>query len=383
MLKFIKKFLKDEATSGIILLCSALLAMIVVNSTFAPWYHQLLETPIPFLIGQKPLLFWINDGLMAVFFFLIGLEIKREVVAGHLMLPANRILPGVATLAGVLFPALFYLALNHQDPVAVRGWAIPTATDIAFALGILALVGKKVPYSLKVFLMTIAVLDDLMAVLIIAFFYTHSLSWIFMGFSALVLCGFGILNVLKLRSIPLYILLSILLWISVLQSGIHPTVAGILAAWMIPYGITAKNKTNPLLVIEQFLHPWVGYLIVPLFAFANAGISFQTIVWSSLFNALPLGIMGGLVLGKSCGVFLGTGLTVKLGWARLPENATWGSIVGISLLCGIGFTMSIFIATLAFEGQAVNTDIPRLSVLLASLFSAIVGYLAIGRSLRR
>ncbi len=370
MYALIRRFVNLEAASSIILMMFTMLALLIANSPFDSFYEKLFHTPIIF---REPLDFWINDGLMVIFFFLMGLEIKRECKEGHLSQARQRALPLIATLGGVVVPACIYILFNYQDPLNMRGWAIPTATDIAFALGALAIFGKKLPQALRIFLLTVAVLDDLTAVIIIAVFYAKEISVVY-----LVLAGFvflGLINMHKMRSknIMGYIFLSILLWFLVLNSGVHPTVAGVLAAFCIPMGL--------LKVFEKALLPYVAYGIVPLFAFANAGFSFKDFSFSVLLDPLPMGIMLGLFIGKQCGIFMATWLTVKLRLAGLPHEVSWLQIYGVAVLCGIGFTMSLFMGTLAFsDARIAYGHLLRLSILLASLCSFIWGYIILRQS---
>lgn len=379
MFKNLQRFLKFEGSAGVILMLVTVCALVIANSEFYSFYQTILLTPFSlkynaFLLS-KPLLFWINDGLMVIFFFLIGLEIKREFIEGHLSIQSQRILPATATVGGIIIPALIYILFNFHNSLNIKGWAIPTATDIAFALSVLALI-KNVPKALKVFLLTIAVLDDLSAVLIIALFYAKSLSIVSLLGATIILFTMALLNKMKVKRISIYIFLSLLLWIFVLQSGVHATIAGVLAAFMIPLGENENAEKRPLVIIEQALHHWVAFVILPVFAFANAGLPIKNVTFSNLIDPLALGIMLGLFIGKQIGVFVGTWLPVKLKWAKLPSNVSWHHIYGISILCGIGFTMSLFIGTLAFEEGGPEYDYQiRLAILLASFFSFIYGYL--------
>lgn len=381
MFTILRKFLQLEASAGILLMLVTILALLIANSPLYPFYQATLHAPLSltydnFLLS-KPLLFWINDGLMVIFFFLIGLEIKREFIEGHLSIPAQRILPGTATLGGIIVPALIYILFNYDHSINMRGWAIPTATDIAFALGVLALI-KDLPKSLRVFLLTIAVLDDLGAVLIIALFYAKSLSIASLLWAVLILIILTLLNRLKIKKVSIYIVLSLTLWVFVLQSGVHATIAGVLAAFTIPLGRNKTSEKNPLVIIEQALHPWVAYAILPIFAFANAGLPLKNITLSNLTDPLALGIMLGLFFGKQIGVLIGTWIPIKLKWGKLPSNVSWLQLYGISILCGIGFTMSLFIGTLAFEGGGPEFDYRvRLAILIASFLSFIYGYLVL------
>ncbi len=381
----IKSFLKHEAAGGICLILGAVLAMICANTDLNIWYEKLLN--VRFQIGfedalgnpfdvfsiQKPILFWINDGLMALFFFLVGLEIKREVLVGELSSFSKAVLPGIAALGGILFPVMIFYYFNRDYPDTIDGWAIPAATDIAFALGILALLGNRVPMSIKVFLTAVAIIDDLAAIIIIALFYTSKLS-----VTSLIIAGIGIfclkmLNHARVKKISPYILIGTLIWVCVLKSGIHATLAGVIVALYIP--LKDKNesmKNSPLEKLEHDLHPWVAFLVLPIFGFANAGVSFAGASVEYLTNPLSLGIIGGLFVGKQLGIFSMIFTAVKLGIAKKPEGATWAQIYGVSVLCGVGFTMSLFIGKLAFADLTLATNV-RIGVLTGSLLSAVLG----------
>lgn len=365
---------------------ATVLAMILANSPLHWMYDYFLETPLEIRIGRqlhiaKPLLLWINDGLMAVFFFLIGLEVKREVLVGQLSTRAQIALPGVAAIGGMLVPALIYVLLNAGDHVALNGWAIPAATDIAFALGVLALLGDRVPSSLKIFLLALAIMDDLGAIVIIALFYSGDLSTTMLVLSATCLAILIIFNRMKLDVIPLYIWVGVFLWIFVLKSGVHATLAGVALAFCIPLKSKANPEHSPLESLEHSLHPWVSYLILPVFAFANSGIPLEGMGIGSLFHPVPLGIMLGLVIGKLVGVYGFSMAAIRFGIAQMPENANWRHLVGVSSLCGIGFTMSLFIGGLAFEhtgGDAVTyLTTHRIGILSGSLVSGILGYVVL------
>jgi len=367
----IREFLALEAAGGILLAFAAAAAMALANSPLERWYGAFLGTPVEVRAGAfeiaKPLLLWINDGLMAVFFFLVGLELKREVQEGELSRPSQIALPAVAAAGGMAAPAAIYAALNWGNPVTLPGWAIPAATDIAFALGVLSLLGARVPASLKVFLLTLAILDDLGAIVIIALFYTANLAPPSLGVAAAALAALAGLNRAGVQRIAPYLLVGLVLWASVLKSGVHATLAGAALALFIPPRQARR--------LEHDLHPPVAYGILPLFAFANAGVSLQGVSLASLLEPVPLGIAAGLVLGKLAGVFAASFAMIRLGGASLPEGAGWGGLFGVSLLCGIGFTMSLFIAGLAFEGaDAAYMAQARLGILLGSLASAGAGY---------
>ena len=372
-------FLQQDYAIGILLFVAALLAMLAANSQFAPYYDDLLNTQVRFMVGaldiHKPLLLWINDGLMAIFFLLIGLEVKQEVMEGELSSPAQIILPGIGAIGGMLVPALFYVAFNYSDPVALKGWAIPAATDIAFAVGILALLGKRAPSSLMTFLLALAIIDDLGAIIIIAVFYTDNLSLISLSIAALLFIVLVIFNLRGTTRLTPYMIVGTLLWVCVLKSGVHATLAGVLLAFTIPLKAVDNRGRSPLKKLQHDLHSKVNYIILPIFAFANAGLELNAQQLQSLFTPIPMGIVAGLFLGKQIGVFSFCWLAVKSGIARLPSKAGWMQMYGLSILCGIGFTMSLFIASLAFESVNVSYLISdRIGVLVGSILSAIAGF---------
>jgi Na+:H+ antiporter, NhaA family len=374
------EFLRLESAGGILLMIAAAAALVFANTGAQGLYQAFLGTPVEIRIGAfmlgKPLILWINDGLMAVFFFLVGLEIKREVIEGELSNPAQLTLPALAALGGMAAPAVIYWLFNRHDPVALRGWAIPAATDIAFALGVLALLGRRVPQSLKVFLLTLAILDDLGAIIIIAIFYTENLSLASLAVAGAALAVLAILNARHVTAIPPYILVGLVLWVAVLKSGVHATLAGVALALFIPIRPREAGGRSPLRTLEHDLHPAVAYAILPLFAFANAGVSFEGIALSNAFDPLPFGIEFGLVVGKAVGVFGMTALAIGTGMARMPEGAGWTSLLGVSILCGIGFTMSLFIANLAFGDASPRHAVSAvIGVLVGSAFAAVLGYL--------
>jgi len=377
----LKKLLHHDAAPGVILILAATLAMILDNSPLDWLYDGLLSTPVAVSIGElaidKPLLLWINDGLMAIFFFLVGLEIKREVLTGQLSSMDQAALPALAAVGGMMAPALVFLAVVSGDPNATSGWAIPAATDIAFALGVLSLLGNRVPVSLKVFLLAIAIIDDLGAILIIAFFYTEDLSLYALGISgiaAVILIG---LNRFGVRSLSPYVLVGIVLWVMVLKSGVHATLAGVLVALALPLRPAHGEDTySEFHEIEHSLHPWVYFFVMPLFAFANSGIPLAGVGIGDLFEPIPLGIALGLFLGKQIGVMTFCFIGVKIGIGKLPKGASWLQIYGIALLTGIGFTMSLFIGGLAFDGPEQAAQV-RIGVLGGPILSAVHGYLVL------
>jgi NhaA family Na+:H+ antiporter len=375
----IADFLRLEAAGGVLLFAAAAAAMLAANSPAARFYQAFLDTPVELRVGvfqiAKPLLLWINDGLMALFFFLVGLELKREVLEGELARPAQVALPAIAAAAGMAVPAALYAWCNWGEPSAMRGWAIPTATDIAFALGVLSLLGERVPGALKVFLLTLAILDDVGAIAIIALFYTEKLS---LASLAAALCALAVLAALNrrgVRALAPYVVVGVVMWAAVLKSGVHATLAGVALAWFIPLR-TAGEDEPPLRRLERDLHPTVAYAILPLFAFANAGVSLKGITLAAFGHGVPAGIALGLIAGKALGVFGAVLVAVKLGLARLPENANFLHIAGVALLCGIGFTMSLFIAGLAFEEEMARFAVEsRLGILAGSTVAGIAGYL--------
>jgi Na+:H+ antiporter, NhaA family len=372
----LSRLLRSDAAGGILLLIAAAMAMVVANSPLAPAYNHLLDVKVSVLIEDhglsKPLILWINDGLMAVFFFLIGLELKREMVEGKLKNPRDVVLPGLAAVGGMAVPALIYLAFNASHPETVRGWAIPAATDIAFAVGILALLGPRVPPALKVFLLTLAILDDMGAIIIIALFYTQQLHTDFLLMALIPLALLWWRHYTGAHRVAPTILIGAVLWVMVLESGIHPTIAGVATAFFIP--LKDRYGKSPLHAVEDGLTPYVYYLIVPVFAFANAGVSLDGLSFADMVSPLPLGIAAGLVVGKQIGVFGTTWALVKSGVARLPYGTVWRHIWGLSLLAGIGFTMSLFIGSLSFD-DALHLNEVRFGVLSGSAISAILGFI--------
>jgi NhaA family Na+:H+ antiporter len=420
-----QEFFQQEASSGILLIIATILALVWANSPWADAYQSLWRTKISFSVGtfslSKDLLLWINDGLMAVFFFVVGLEIKREVMVGELASPRKAVLPIVAAIGGMLVPAGFYLLFNPRGP-AQSGWGIPMATDIAFALGVLSLLGKRIPLSLKIFLTAVAIVDDLGAVLVIALFYTSNIVWLSLILAGGILIVLIIMNRLGVRSPLLYGLVGIFLWVAFLKSGVHATIAGVLLAMTIPvrtrintkefithanffleefrsHGktgesvltnkdqraalqaieIAAEHAQTPLQRMEHILHPWVGYFIMPVFALANAGIALKGDFLSAFLHPVTLGVMAGLIFGKQIGIFLASYVAVKLGWSDLPSGMTWTRLYGLAWLAGIGFTMSLFIASLAF-GKSDFLSLSKSGILVASLISGLVGAVILSRA---
>jgi Na+:H+ antiporter, NhaA family len=377
VLNAIGEFLRLEAAAGLVLLGAAALAMIADNSPLSPFYNALLGTPVSVSVGtlaiHKPLLLWINDGLMAVFFLLVGLEIKREILDGELSEPSQIALPLMAAVGGMAAPAAIYAAINWGDPAALRGWAIPSATDIAFALGVLALLGPRVPISLKIFLATVAIIDDLGAIVIIALFYTANLSEMALALAALALAVLALLNWMGVTRVAAFAIVGVALWVCVLKSGVHATLAGVALAMAIPLRGADASGQSPLRRTEQALHPWVAFGIMPIFGFANAGVNLAGMTPGSLAEPVTLGIVLGLFVGKQIGILAAAGGMIGLGLARLPEGSNWAALYGVALLCGIGFTMSLFIGTLAFESAETLSSV-RLGVLAGSLLSAAAGY---------
>lgn len=380
----LQDFFRLEAAGGILLIGAAVLAMMLANSPLSDFYELFREFPLQARAGElnieKPLLLWINDGLMAIFFLLVALEIKREVLSGQLSSRAQLIQPLVCAAAGVAIPGLIYVWINAGDTMATRGWAIPTATDIAFALGILSLLGSRVPVAMKLLLSTIAVLDDLIAIIIIAVFYTSNLSMTALSGAVATLLLMVVLNRLKVRAITPYLLLGAVMWVCVLKSGVHATLAGVATGLLIPHvdkdnEISDEEEYSPLEWLEHALHPWVAYVILPVFAFANAGLALGGMAFSHLLAPVPLGIALGLVVGKPIGIVGAALLAHVSGIARFGEGMNLKAMIGLGMLCGIGFTMSLFIASLAFKGHPDMAESSVLGVLCASVIAAIAGYL--------
>ncbi|MEW5009251.1 MAG: Na+/H+ antiporter NhaA [Cycloclasticus sp.] len=379
----IEEFIKKESSSGILLICSTILALVLSNTFLAPWYESLLHLSVEIRVGalhlDKSLYHWINEGLMAIFFLFIGLEVKKEILEGHLSSVKQIVLPGIAAIGGMIVPAAIYLAFNQNNPIAENGWAIPTATDIAFALGVLSLLGRRVPPSLKAFLMALAIFDDLGAIIIIALFYTSELSTLSIIVAISSLIVLIILNVFDVSKKAAYFIVGTILWLSVLQSGVHATLSGVALAFTIPLNAKDEHKQtfSPLKEIEHSLHFWVVFFILPIFAFANAGVNLTEISFSQMSGSVPLGIMLGLFIGKQLGVLGFSFLAIKLRFATLPEGSNWLQLYGVSALTGIGFTMSLFIVSLAFEDDSVFQYTDKLAILIGSFASGVLGYVVL------
>jgi len=379
---FIRNFLKTESSSGLLLIIFSILAIILSNSDYSNYYYSLKNTYLAiefdnFLL-KETIHHWVNDGLMAIFFLVIGLELKREMINGQLSSLSKVMLPGIAAVGGMVAPALVYLFINYEEPLATSGWAIPTATDIAFSLAVLAVLGNRVPVSLKIFLLSLAIIDDLGAVLVIAIYYTSEISYTYLLYASGVFILLMILNLLSVRIISIYIFGGIFLWYFILHSGIHTTIAGVILAATIPFSVKKSNH-SPLRYLEEKLHTFSGFIILPLFAFFNADIDLASINVSSLGNPVPLGIMLGLLIGKPIGISVLTYLSVKTKICNLPSNITMYDIIGVSFLCGIGFTMSLFINTLAFD-QSVSAvyfgqEYSKTGIFFGSILSGIIGYI--------
>ena len=380
MISLIREFLKLESAGGLLLVIATILALVMKNSAYSDWYAALLNTPVNIAIGEfqiaKPLLLWINDGLMAVFFFVIGLELKREFLEGELSNRSQIVLPAFAATGGMLVPAAIYAYINWGHPITMNGWAIPAATDIAFALGVLALLGSRVPVTLKLFLMALAILDDVGAIIIIALFYTTELSTLSLTTAGICLLLLIYLNKRGITHLPIYLFIGTIMWASVLKSGVHATLAGVILAFTIPLRNPEDPEHSPARQLEHELHPSVAYVILPLFAFANAGVPLAGMTIKALLEPVSLGIILGLFVGKQLGVFSFAWLAIKLKLASLPDKVSWTQLYGAAILCGIGFTMSLFIASLAFEhkGQEYIRHV-RLGILVASLMAAVAGYI--------
>ncbi|WP_172199634.1 Na+/H+ antiporter NhaA [Campylobacter sp. RM16188] len=373
-----RKFVNHEASSGVLLMFAAVLAIIFQNGFLSDFYNSFLRINMGFSFGEfelkKPLILWVNDGLMSIFFFLLGLELKREIVEGELRNISQVILPVVGAVGGIIVPALIFYSLNYNDAFAVKGWAIPTATDVAFALGIIMILGTRVPASLKIFLVTLAIIDDVCAILIIAIFYSGDLSIISFAVSAVAILGLFALNFFKVNRQAVYLILGIILWVSVLKSGVHATLAGVIAAFFIPIKPDTSGKSM-LKDIEHNLHGYIAFFVLPVFAFVNAGISLKGIGVEQLLHPASMGVILGLFIGKQLGVFGFCMIAIKLGFARLPKYSTVLQFYGLSVLTGIGFTMSLFINSLSYNDTYQFAYADKLAILIASFISGLVGYI--------
>ncbi|NAW79904.1 Na+/H+ antiporter NhaA [Vibrio sp. V33_P6A3T137] len=378
MIRMIRSFFKTEAAGGVLLVMAAIAAMLIANSPVNELYKHALHA---YVFGMS-LSHWVNDGLMAIFFLLIGLEVKRELIEGSLKSKEQALFPAIAALGGMLAPALVYTWFNSADPTASQGWAIPAATDIAFALGIMALLGNRVPVSLKAFLLALAIIDDLGVIIIIALFYTSELSSFALAMGLLTAGGLYLLNHYKVTSLVPYLILGAILWFAVLQSGIHATLAGVMIGFAIPLKGKQATSPSPLKRLEHWLHPWSTFAILPLFAFVNAGISLEGISLAGLTSTLPVGVALGLFVGKPLGIFTFSWISVKLGMTKLPEGIDTRHIFAVSVLCGIGFTMSIFISSLAFgHAHLILDNYARLGILIGSTAAALAGYIMLRATL--
>lgn len=378
----LSEFSQSEAAAGVLLIVAAFAAMVMANSMFASQYQDFLDIPVEVHFGDfgidKPLLLWINDGLMAVFFFLVGLELKRELIEGELSDVKNIILPGAGAVGGMLVPALIYAALNYEDPYALHGWAIPTATDIAFALGILSLLGSRVPISLKIFLTSLAIFDDVGAIIVIAIFYNAKLSVLALMVASVCIFVLFCMNKMKVSSTSVYLAVGLVMWVATLKSGVHATLSGVVLAMFIPLKAFDNPDYSPLKTLEHDLHGVVALFVIPIFAFANAGVNFTNMGIAQFVHSVPVGIAMGLFIGKQAGIMFFCWLSVKLKIASLPKGMTWSTLYGTALLCGIGFTMSLFIGSLAFgDSEHALVFDERIGILLGSLLSGVAGYLVL------
>jgi len=380
------RLFKHDAAPGMLLVFTAILAILVANSPLSGHYDLLIDTPVEVRFGEleiaKPLLLWVNDGLMAIFFLLVGLELKREFLEGELADWRKVVLPGLGAVGGMLVPALCYLALNHDNAAASEGWAIPAATDIAFALGVLMLLGKRVPLGLKVFLTSLAIFDDVGAIIIIALFYTSKISMTALLVASTAMVALWVLNRRGVAHLGLYLAIGAVMWVATLKSGVHATLAGVVLALFIPMRTHPGASSSPLKHLEHELHPLVAYLILPVFAFCNAGLDLRGVGMDQLLHPVPVGIALGLFLGKQIGVFAFCWVGIRLGLAKLPTGVSWSALYGTAALCGIGFTMSLFIGSLAFENSGVNQVFDeRLGIMIGSLASGLLGYVVLRRAL--
>ncbi len=388
----VRAFFRSESAGGLVLMAATAFALLVANSPLAVTQTALLDLPMVVKIGKfgvdKPLLLWINDGLMAVFFLHVGLELKREIVEGHLSSVRRAVLPAFAAVGGMAVPAAIYAAFNRHDAEALRGWAIPAATDIAFALGVLSLLGRRVPVAIKALLLSVAIFDDLGAIIIIAVFHTSEFSIVTLVVPAVLVAVLAALNRAGVRSLPAYLVTGVLLWVTILKSGVHATLAGVVVAMFIPLrsrtaagagaGAGPVEAEPPLRRLEHALHPWVAFGILPIFALANAGVPLLGLSMPNAFHPVPLGIAAALFFGKQIGVLAPCWIATKLRLAALPEGVGWRQLYGMALLCGIGFTMSLFIASLAFEqGEVAELRLERVGILVGSFASGLAGYVAL------
>lgn len=383
----LSNFFKQESAGGILLMVAAVLAIILANTPLSTYYNLLIDTPVAVQVGalkiDKPLLLWVNDGLMAVFFLLVGLELKREFLEGELSDLKKIILPGLGAIGGMAIPALIYILLNQNDPMAINGWAIPAATDIAFALGVLTLLGSRVPNSLKVFLTSLAIFDDIGAIVIIALFYTSKISSTALIIAAICVIVLFYINKRRVTAISVYVAIGIVLWVALLKSGVHATLAGVVLAMFIPNRSASESEKPPLKILEHDLHSTVAFIILPVFAFCNSGITITGLGADQIFHSIPVGIALGLFIGKQVGIFTLCWIGVKIGITKLPEDISWSALYGTAIICGIGFTMSLFIGSLAFEETGVNYMFDeRLGIILGSLASGILGYFVLKSSLK-
>ena len=387
---FIRKFLETESSSGVLLIVFSLLAIILSNSDFSNLYYSVKNTYLSIKIDEfiikETVHHWVNDGLMAIFFFVIGLELKREMINGQLSTFSKVLLPGIAAVGGMAVPAIIYIFINKDQPLAMAGWAIPTATDIAFSLAVLSVLGNRVPVSLKIFLLSLAIIDDLGAVMVIALYYTAEISYIYLLYALATFLILMVINLFNVRIISIYILLGLFLWYFILHSGVHTTIAGVILAATIPFSVKKTNH-SPLRYLEEKLHTFSGFIILPLFAFFNADINLNSISFASLSNTVPMGIMLGLLLGKPIGITLLTYISIKFKLCNLPSNMTIYDILGVSFLCGIGFTMSLFINALAFpESAAVASfgqEYSKSGIFFGSILSGIIGYIILKIRLKK
>ena len=384
MIQQIKRFLQLESASGILILAFATLAMIFANSPLKELYFDFLSMPVSIKVGlfsiHKPLLMWVNDGFMAVFFVLVGLEVKREMLVGAISSYQQAVFPAIGALGGMVVPALVFLLINSGHPEFQQGWAIPMATDIAFAVGVLGLLGKRVPFALKIFLLALAIIDDLGAIVVIAIFFSHDLSTTALISAGLAIVTLIIMNRMRITAICAYMVVGLILWASVLKSGVHATLAGVIIGFCVP--LKGKNGEEPLAHFEHILAPWCAFVILPLFAFSNAGVSLSGMSLNTLFSPLTLGVTLGLLVGKTLGVFGFSFIAVKLGIAKLSDGINFKQIFAVSVLCGIGFTMSMFLAGLAFGGDEADgrfISLARLGILIGSSIAAIAGYCLLKR----